>query len=155
METLQRAITDERRGQFINTAQPIGANSLGPLGLRAGLTASGGPPGNTFAMLRPESCNVWDLSGREFFEAIGVHVRSQAEARPSQGFRERELEWRRTHAAMLNQFENQWVVLEGEEIVAHGSDPVRVIQEARAGGVGKPYIFFVEQKTENVITIGL
>lgn len=157
MEALQREIVDERRGRFLNVTQPTGANNLGPLGLCAGLTTSRVAWDSTFAALRPESHNVWDLSGREFFiEPTGVHVPSQAEARPSvQGFRERELEWRRTHAASLKQFENQWVVLEGEEIVAYGSDPVQVIREAKAKGIRKPYIFFVEQKRENVITIGL
>jgi predicted RNase H-like HicB family nuclease len=70
-------------------------------------------------------------------------------------FRERELEWRRTHAETLRQFENEWVVLQGDEIIAHGSDAARVIQEARARGIKRPYVFFVEQMNENVITIGL
>ena len=73
----------------------------------------------------------------------------------ARGLRERELEWRRTHPETLRQFENEWVVLEGEEIIAHGSDAAQVIDEARAKEIKIPYVFFVEQKNENVIAIGL
>jgi predicted RNase H-like HicB family nuclease len=73
----------------------------------------------------------------------------------TRGLRERELEWRRTHPETLGQFENEWVVLEGEEIIAHGFDAAKVIEEARAKGIKIPYVFFVEPKNENVITIGL
>jgi len=70
-------------------------------------------------------------------------------------FRNRELEWRRSHVETLRSLENQWVVLEGEQVVAHGKNPVQVINEAKSKGVRTPYIFFVEQKTENVVTMGL
>ena len=69
--------------------------------------------------------------------------------------RERELEWRQTHAETLRQFENEWVVLEGEEIIAHGSDAAKVIGEAKFKGVGIPYIFFVEQESDDFVRIGL
>lgn len=71
------------------------------------------------------------------------------------GLRERELEWRRTHTETLRQFENEWVVLEVEDVIAHGFDAAKVIEEARAKGIKIPYVFFVEPKNENVITIGL
>ena len=71
------------------------------------------------------------------------------------GFRERELEWRRTHAETLRQFENEWVVLECEEIIAHGSDAAKVIGEARIKGIRTPYIFFVEQESDDFVRIGL
>ena len=69
--------------------------------------------------------------------------------------RNQELEWRRSHAETLEAFANQWVVLEGEQIMAHGEDPVQVINEAKSKGVCTPYIFLVEPKMENVIAIGL
>jgi len=64
------------------------------------------------------------------------------------------LEWRRTHAETLQQFENEWVVLEGEEIIAHGSDAAQVIREAKSRGIKTPYIFFVEQESANFVRIG-
>jgi len=70
-------------------------------------------------------------------------------------FRERELEWRSTHAETLRRFENEWVVLEGEEIIAHGSDAAQVIREAKSRGIKTPYIFFVEQESDNFVRIGL
>jgi Family of unknown function (DUF5678) len=69
--------------------------------------------------------------------------------------RTRELEWRRTHPEILQRFEKEWVVLEGEEIIAHGDNPVQVIDEARSKGVRTPYIFFVEPQSEDFASIGL
>jgi hypothetical protein len=83
-----------------------------------------------------------------------VHDRNNAPRQVS-GFRELELEWRRTHAETLRQYENEWVVLEGEQIIAHGPDAAEVIQQAREKGIKKPFVFFVEQKIANVVTIGL
>lgn len=71
------------------------------------------------------------------------------------GHRSRELEWCRTHKEVLLQFAGQWVVLEGEEIVAHGDDPLQVVAEARSKGVQVPYIFYVEGTDENVVRMGL
>jgi len=73
----------------------------------------------------------------------------------SVGYRTRELEWRRRNTSVLKAFANEWIVLEGEQIVAHGPNPVEVINEARAKGIGTPYIFFVEPADENVVRIGL
>jgi hypothetical protein len=55
----------------------------------------------------------------------------------------------------LQQFAGQWVVLEGEKIVAHGNDPLQVVTEARAKGVQVPYIFRVEITAENEVRMGL
>jgi hypothetical protein len=48
---------------------------------------------------------------------------------------------------VLRSFAGQWVVLEGEAIVAHGKDPQQVVVEARAKGIRVPYIFYVGQPT--------
>jgi hypothetical protein len=69
--------------------------------------------------------------------------------------RSREIEWCRTHAKVLRQFAGQWVVLEGEEIVAHGNDPLQVVADARAKGIRIPYIFYVEDTDDNVVKMGL
>ncbi len=71
------------------------------------------------------------------------------------GHRSRELDWCRTHAEVLRQFAGQWLVLEGEEIVAHGNDPLQVVAEARAKGIQVPYIFFVEESENNIVRMGL
>jgi len=83
-------------------------------------------------------------------------VTRQTEAtHQARGFRAQELEWRRTHAETLKQFENEWVVLEGDTIIVHGSNPAHVIREARSQGIRTPYIFFVEPEASNVVRIGL
>jgi hypothetical protein len=46
-------------------------------------------------------------------------------------------------------------VLEGEEIIAHGNDPLQVVTEARAKGIQVPYIFYVDDTNEKVVKMGL
>lgn len=69
--------------------------------------------------------------------------------------RQREHEWRHSHQEFLLTFAGQWVVLEGEEIVAHGKDPVRLVELAREKGVEVPYVFYVDPPRPGVVRIGL
>lgn len=74
---------------------------------------------------------------------------------PVGAHRERELEWRHTHARELRQYENQWVVLEGEEIIAHSPEAAQAIRQAKSRGIRTPYIFFVEAESDESVKIGL
>lgn len=159
MPALQREIVDDRRYRFGDVPPHTGVNSFGIFGLRAGLAASDASSAFGDVLVRSDK---WLSRPELYVGAFPVEPRMaetvtvrHATRSPASGLRERELEWRRTHAATLRQYENEWVVLEGEEIVAHGSNPTQVLQEAKAKGIRTPYIFFVEQKKENVITIGL
>lgn len=80
----------------------------------------------------------------------------RADLKPvASGHRSRELDWCRTHAEVLRRFAGQWIVLEGEEIVAHGDDPLQVVAEARAKAIPVPYIFYVDDSDTNVVKMGL
>jgi Family of unknown function (DUF5678) len=70
-------------------------------------------------------------------------------------FRQREQEWCRTHGDVLRGYVGQWVVLEGEEIVAHGDDVTRLVEQARGRGIRSPYVFFIEPSEPGVAKIGL
>jgi hypothetical protein len=41
------------------------------------------------------------------------------------------------------QFIGKWVVLEGSQVVASGSNPKRLYEDARAKGVSSPFLIFV------------
>ncbi len=71
--------------------------------------------------------------------------------------REREDAWRRSNREFLQgHFAGQWVVLEGEEVVAHSSDAAQAVKEARAKGVAVPFVFYVEApRKPGVVRIGL
>ncbi len=70
--------------------------------------------------------------------------------------RDRELAWRRSHQEMLrDRFAGQWLVLEGEEIVAHSKDAAQAVAEARAKGIPTPFVFFVEGLRPDVVRMGL
>jgi hypothetical protein len=56
----------------------------------------------------------------------------------SNRLREKELEWRRTHTSELSALAGQWVILEGDNIVVHGTSPAALITEARGLGVKIP-----------------
>jgi uncharacterized protein DUF5678 len=86
---------------------------------------------------------------------IASRPRRRTAFRPLQGHRSRELEWRRTHGEILQAYSGQWVVLEGDRVVAHGYDPVGLIAEARAQGIEVPYVFRVEDSDEDLVSIGL
>jgi hypothetical protein len=58
-------------------------------------------------------------------------------------FRGRELEWKCTHQDVLRHYQNEWVILEDEQIVAHGSNAAQVIREAKFKGIRRPYIFWL------------
>jgi Family of unknown function (DUF5678) len=70
--------------------------------------------------------------------------------------RSREMEFLGKYAEKLAGYVGQWVALEGEIIVAHGSDPVKVVAQARKAGVEIPFIFRVQPKpATNEGTLGL
>ncbi len=79
---------------------------------------------------------------------------SSAPPRPL-GHRQREQAWRQTHGDVLRSHAGEWLVLEGEEIIAHGDDPADLVKQARERGIRSPYVFFVEPVQPGVIKIGI
>jgi Family of unknown function (DUF5678) len=59
--------------------------------------------------------------------------------------REDESAWLEAHG---DEFLDQWVVLEADQLVAHGTDARIVYDEARAKGIGTPYLVHVTSKAE-------
>ena len=173
METLQSELIDERKGQILRSfesderkvqigksLESAGVGSIGLLRLGGGLPPFPLPRGYNMVRGPGTPFNYDEIIAKEFPPArVDRNIRRPLIPKNSVNngsqFRRRELDWRRTHAEILGAFANQWVVLEKEQIVAHGEDPVRVINDAKSKGVRTPYIFFVEPKTENVIAIGL
>ena len=58
--------------------------------------------------------------------------------------RQRELEWIETHTDELRRLAGEWVVLEGEDLVAHGKNATSVVASARRKGIKVPFVFYVE-----------
>ena len=71
------------------------------------------------------------------------------------GHRFQELKFQESHPEVFQPFVGEWVILEGESIIAHGSDPVRVVADARSQGVRVPYVFYVEEPKDDSVWIGL
>jgi hypothetical protein len=53
----------------------------------------------------------------------------------------REMKWLREHA---REYANQWVALDGDRLVAHGTNASEVYAAAEADGAGLPMVTFVE-----------
>ncbi len=84
---------------------------------------------------------------------LGSQARRVALRVPSR--RQVELQWRRTHKEVLQRLLGQWVVLEGERIVASGPSLAEAVRQARARGIRVPYVFQVENVDRDTATIGL
>ena len=59
--------------------------------------------------------------------------------------RQREMRWLREHEA---QFAGQWVALEGERLLSHGTDARKVYEEGRALAVNVPFMAYAESPDE-------
>jgi hypothetical protein len=69
--------------------------------------------------------------------------------------REKEHEWCRTHPDELRALRGEWVILEGDRIVGHGTDPAALIYEAKRQAIKIPYIFYVREVDGSLQTLGL
>jgi len=63
-------------------------------------------------------------------------------------FRRSEVEWLVSHWAELKQYENEWVAIEGNRIIAHGPSEVEVDREARSQGIVSPFAIYVPSENE-------
>jgi hypothetical protein len=161
VDLLQSEIIDDKkvRLEFFRST----GGSMAPVGFGGG-NPSSSLPQSVHTPAKSEIQNIFttnfdDLLNTEFRQAQtrGVRIPSLVVVRQpsSRQFRKAELEWRRTHCEALKSLENQWVVVEGSELVAHGTDLVSVIRQAKGRGVRTPYIFFVERHSDDSIKIGL
>jgi len=86
---------------------------------------------------------------------VVASVSEQPSANGRVNGRSRELAWRDSHKSELEAMAGQWVVLEGEQVVAHGDDPADLVAAARKSGVVVPYVFFVDGPQHDVVKVGL
>jgi hypothetical protein len=77
------------------------------------------------------------------------------QAAPAPHPRSREIAWRRAHDQELRALAGQWVIVEGNELIANGTDPRALVAAARARGIQVPYLFFVEPTDDNAVKFGL
>jgi len=159
MEGFQSEIKDKRNVQPLRPMSESNVGSGGFFGFTRGITPS--LPQDFFSTWSAYSCTNRDRIIAEHFSSTPAAennlVSWVADRAPSRtaSFRQRELDWRRTHPEELKRYQNEWVVLEGETIIAHGSNAAQVIRDAKSRGIRMPYIFFVERESENLVRIGL
>lgn len=68
--------------------------------------------------------------------------------------RERELAWLERQAGQLPGLAGEYLVIDGDELVAHGLDYLKVLDEARRRGVRIPFVVRVPEHQEGY-SIGL
>lgn len=152
-------------GSMTPSARPLfapAARQQGAIGAAAGIGLASKPGWIVRYSMSEVGSNivgVASLIGGEYrswlaYTALGgtqIHQSKSAAA----GHRVRELKFQESNPEALRPFIGQWVVLEGESIMAHGSDPVRVVADARSLGVRVPYVFYVEELKDDSVWIGL
>ena len=84
---------------------------------------------------------------RKLRQALERELQPQMVELPSAGYRtyEREHAWVQAHRA---EYLGQWVAVEGDTLVAHGSNPREIYLAAREAGIQVPYIVKVEKREE-------
>ena len=86
----------------------------------------------------------------DYFSSLGPHRPSAlGETRPQGNLRGTD-GVRRPHTHT-----GEWVAMQGDQMLSHGADPVRVVAEARERGARVPYLFRVPRPDEDVVRIGL
>lgn len=103
----------------------------------------------------------FDLPRNEYFMGTACRVQSESvfslapkSTRPSLS-RAREWEWRQAnHELLQRQYLGEWIALERENIIAHGTNPEDVVERARAMGVSVPYVFCVMKREPNASWAG-
>jgi hypothetical protein len=62
--------------------------------------------------------------------------------------RQREIEWLSSNTDKLHAYRGNWIALEGDEIVAWGSDEIEVEMQAKTKGVKAPLLFRIPAETD-------
>ena len=75
-------------------------------------------------------------------------LKSNGDFTPSYNTNEQERAWIEAHR---DQYLHQWVALDGDRLLAHGSDAKQVYDEARRQGITSPYLEQVSPKQEGFI----
>jgi len=73
-------------------------------------------------------------------EHKAVGQETNGENQPA-SFREREMRWISEHQT---EYAEQWVALDGDRLLSHGTDGRKVYAEAHAQGVKVPFVAFIE-----------
>lgn len=55
------------------------------------------------------------------------------------------MRWLEEHASELSTLAGEWLVIEGDALIAHGPDYLAVLAEARQQGVDVPFVEHVPQ----------
>lgn len=62
--------------------------------------------------------------------------------------RQSEISWLLSNPELLSKYEGKWIALEGDKIVASGSNEVAVEMQARMKGVKVPFLIRVPSKAD-------
>jgi hypothetical protein len=70
---------------------------------------------------------------------------SESDKAPSPDWYPREMRWLSEHQAA---YAGQWVALDAERLLSHGTDARQVYAEAHAAGVAVPFVAYIEAPDE-------
>lgn len=98
--------------------------------------------------LRAEAAARGVSVDRVMREALDLYRSHQHDRLPPVAHRGHQADRLRETAWVTNpdlQYCGEWVALEGDEVVAHGTDGKVVYESARSQGIASPFLFFVSE----------
>ncbi len=106
-------------------------------------------------LARAQDISVGQLARKALRRAVadgGVSTAPQLRVskleRDSEFSRHRELSWLQANAGRLAELAGHYLVIEGEQLVAHGRDPLDVLRQAREMGIQVPFIYLAPERLE-------
>ena len=65
-------------------------------------------------------------------------------------FRSQEMDWIESHLEELRQLEGNWIVVEGDQLIAYGYNRSEVVKQAKEKGIAIPFIFFIPHPQDGI-----
>lgn len=95
------------------------------------------------ALPMPEKEKFFDLAEEEKQKVLSQKETKTIEPKEKNEKFRRALNWLAEHK---EEFDGQWVVLDGDKLISHGKDAKSVYDEARAKGIEAPFLERVKAK---------
>lgn len=88
-------------------------------------------------------------------EEVTVYSVTDAPPRSADPFRTREQDWIDSHREQLEAYRGEWIVVEGDRLVAHSPDAATAFAEARRQGIQVPFVEWIPPMRREGFWMGL
>lgn len=104
--------------------------------------------GTLAATLEPRAATSEEDGAEDEEDAVGGSAVDEILGGLADWPRAVEMRWIEEHAVELKQFAGEWVVVEGERLIAHGNKLPEVVNKAKSLGIKVPYVVRIPEEQE-------